>query len=389
MEQMIALSESLRREYEALKVYRTALDTVGQVEAPSDFLERVNERIDQPPLVTRVARVLFQPFHVKMPMEVAGLAVAALLIVLLYVPLDIRKAPRVEFHKTEKGRVVRLVEDVAKEQESDDVADTGHAVRKKARCPAGARKTGSAGASRMARANFAAKDGRERETVFSAPAPVSEAPADMGSDAVDNLVGRLGVAGMGKHDKTMMLSRAVAAGSLKARFGSKDAVPMYSLVVAPRSPARPVAPTEVGSAKEARDEDAETTKSRRGVMRLEKRASVERPARAKATGRQPFAPAAMESADLPFQVDVSPEPVGNERERVATRVERGVRAMDGSCSIVDQDGSTITYEIVLPETRLREFLDELGNLGQLADNGIAPVPAGDDRVSFRLTVTAE
>lgn len=73
-------------EVDDLRAFRLALGSLPRVAAPPNFLKSVHERIERKSPFRRLASRLFFPLRVKVPLEFAGLAAAALLVVALYLP---------------------------------------------------------------------------------------------------------------------------------------------------------------------------------------------------------------------------------------------------------------------------------------------------------------
>lgn len=76
----------------SLRTYLEAMGSLPQVQAPSDFLTSVHERLEQSGCFRRLMYRLFFPLKVKLPFEVAGLVAASLLVVLLYRGTEPEKA---------------------------------------------------------------------------------------------------------------------------------------------------------------------------------------------------------------------------------------------------------------------------------------------------------
>ncbi|MBU8921824.1 MAG: zf-HC2 domain-containing protein [Bacteroidales bacterium] len=57
------------------------MNDMEQVDPPPGFADRVNERLEQESPLRRVIRGIFHPLHIKVPIEIAGLAAAVVLIV--------------------------------------------------------------------------------------------------------------------------------------------------------------------------------------------------------------------------------------------------------------------------------------------------------------------
>jgi hypothetical protein len=86
VEQALAGSEELTREKSRLQAYFAALDAVEPVTAPPDFINRVNRHIDRPPIIKRLINALLLPLQVKIPLELAGAAACAIVLVVVLRP---------------------------------------------------------------------------------------------------------------------------------------------------------------------------------------------------------------------------------------------------------------------------------------------------------------
>ncbi|HQN18668.1 MAG TPA: zf-HC2 domain-containing protein [Syntrophobacteraceae bacterium] len=84
LENHLAQCQSCSGELAALRAYLKATDSVERLRAPADFLEKVHERLEQPTFFEKAAAWLFFPLKLKLPIELAGVAMASLLIILLF-----------------------------------------------------------------------------------------------------------------------------------------------------------------------------------------------------------------------------------------------------------------------------------------------------------------
>jgi hypothetical protein len=99
VERALARSEELRRERDRLEAYYGAMNALGAVKAPDDFLEKIHNRIETGGVVKRLLRRLFLPMPVKLPLELAGLAVTAVLILMIYQPFERDGVPPLSFEE--------------------------------------------------------------------------------------------------------------------------------------------------------------------------------------------------------------------------------------------------------------------------------------------------
>jgi anti-sigma factor RsiW len=94
VEEHMASCESCAAELASLQAYLRTMAAMEKMSAPQGFLAAVHERIEQPSVFERISKWLFYPLRIKLPMELAGLVVATLLLVFAY-----QQAPRQEKEK--------------------------------------------------------------------------------------------------------------------------------------------------------------------------------------------------------------------------------------------------------------------------------------------------
>jgi hypothetical protein len=85
IEERCAASEELRSALEAARRYTDALGAIEEVRAPDDFLDKVHRRIEEP---SGMLRRLFTPIRRRLPVELAGVLVTALLVLFLFNPFS-------------------------------------------------------------------------------------------------------------------------------------------------------------------------------------------------------------------------------------------------------------------------------------------------------------
>jgi len=71
-------------ELQEMENYLQAMRSLDEIKAPDDFLEKVHERIEKSSAWRRLYETILLPVRMKIPLEVAGVAIAALLVVCLY-----------------------------------------------------------------------------------------------------------------------------------------------------------------------------------------------------------------------------------------------------------------------------------------------------------------
>lgn len=81
-------------ELRELRNYLQAMSSLGAINAPADFLEKVHKRIEQGSVWRKLYEKIFVPLRIKVPLELAGVAIAALLVVFLHQEMSPeKKAP--------------------------------------------------------------------------------------------------------------------------------------------------------------------------------------------------------------------------------------------------------------------------------------------------------
>jgi hypothetical protein len=94
VEEHLASCENCAAELASLQAYLRTMAAMEKMSAPQGFLATVHERIEQPSVFERITRWLFYPLRIKLPMELAGIVVATLLLV-----FSTQQAPRQEREK--------------------------------------------------------------------------------------------------------------------------------------------------------------------------------------------------------------------------------------------------------------------------------------------------
>ncbi len=91
------------KEHRSLRTYFRAMGSLREVEVPQDFLLEVRKRIEQRRIFKRIMRKVFVPVRVKLPMELVGAAVAAVLVI--YIHNTMQPVGRVAVTSQPVGRV--------------------------------------------------------------------------------------------------------------------------------------------------------------------------------------------------------------------------------------------------------------------------------------------
>jgi hypothetical protein len=83
VEKHISTCENCKQELASLRAVVEELDSLDQVKAPADFLEKIHERMEPHFSIDRLIRKLFVPFHIKIPLELAAVTTVTILVVLV------------------------------------------------------------------------------------------------------------------------------------------------------------------------------------------------------------------------------------------------------------------------------------------------------------------
>jgi hypothetical protein len=84
LEEHLAVCPACMEELQALEAYLAAMHSLERIDAPRDFIHGVHERLDRASLLRRLAKKIFVPLHIKIPLELAGIAAALLIAVFSY-----------------------------------------------------------------------------------------------------------------------------------------------------------------------------------------------------------------------------------------------------------------------------------------------------------------
>ena len=95
VEEHLAACEACSAELEEIRTYKKELLSLERVKPPDDFLQRVRERIERPPGWKRFLGILSGAGGVRMPLQLAGFAVAAIAVVFVFnvIRPDMQKRP--------------------------------------------------------------------------------------------------------------------------------------------------------------------------------------------------------------------------------------------------------------------------------------------------------
>ena len=79
-EEHLRTCAACRKELDSLKALVKGIGSLESVKAPADFLDQLHKRMERPSKISQVWEWLFHPLRVKIPLQLAGAAVMALLI---------------------------------------------------------------------------------------------------------------------------------------------------------------------------------------------------------------------------------------------------------------------------------------------------------------------
>ncbi|MFH0843939.1 MAG: zf-HC2 domain-containing protein [Pseudomonadota bacterium] len=80
IESHLSACEGCRKELASLRALVRQMGDLDPVSPPKDFLAQLHQRLERPPLFSRILRTLFFPMRFKIPMELAGAALMAFFI---------------------------------------------------------------------------------------------------------------------------------------------------------------------------------------------------------------------------------------------------------------------------------------------------------------------
>ena len=84
LDKHLARCEECSTELQEMKKYLQAMSSLDEIKAPADFLNKVHERIEQRSVWSRLFEKIFIPLRIKVPLEIAGVLLATLLVVFTY-----------------------------------------------------------------------------------------------------------------------------------------------------------------------------------------------------------------------------------------------------------------------------------------------------------------
>jgi hypothetical protein len=84
IEKHISTCEDCKETYASLSAVVKELNALEPMTAPTDFLEKIHERMEARPKDNRLFKKLFVPFKVKVPLQLAAAAAVSILVILVF-----------------------------------------------------------------------------------------------------------------------------------------------------------------------------------------------------------------------------------------------------------------------------------------------------------------
>jgi hypothetical protein len=129
----LEISEELRMALDRARRYIDSLEALEPALASDNFLREVHERIEAR---QRVFNLLFRPFHIKLPVELAGIAATVILVVFMFNPFSGKLPDQIQRRPIEEHRILRTEEPAPPvEPEPSETADGHTPVTEKKSAP--------------------------------------------------------------------------------------------------------------------------------------------------------------------------------------------------------------------------------------------------------------
>ncbi len=90
-----------REELKEIRGYMKAMSNMPAVKAPDRFLSSVKERMEEKNTLDKLIRFLFYPLKLKIPLEAAGVIGIAVIVLVLYKPVDYLRSPDTVIYEEE------------------------------------------------------------------------------------------------------------------------------------------------------------------------------------------------------------------------------------------------------------------------------------------------
>jgi len=113
VEKHLSMCENCREELESLKICVEELSSLEKVRAPEDFLQKLHERIQPRFNFKDIMRKVFVPMRIKLPLELAGVTAALLLMIAIFNTMKRSEQILIVKGPEEKSTELALKSDVA------------------------------------------------------------------------------------------------------------------------------------------------------------------------------------------------------------------------------------------------------------------------------------
>ncbi len=136
----IELCEKCMQEINFLKSYFNEVKNIKTVEAPENLLDKIHIRLKQKSSLKKMLKKLFIPFQIKIPIQLATVTTAVILILLLFNPLKqffIHKPPQIadktnnETKSKNKNELLALKEKDTEDKKDKEIINTEKKERPK------------------------------------------------------------------------------------------------------------------------------------------------------------------------------------------------------------------------------------------------------------------
>jgi hypothetical protein len=91
LEQHLSVCPACTEELQALEAYLGAMHSLKRIDAPADFIQSVRDRIEKTSFLRRLVKKILVPVHIKIPLELAGVAAALLIAVFSYHEVNLQR----------------------------------------------------------------------------------------------------------------------------------------------------------------------------------------------------------------------------------------------------------------------------------------------------------
>lgn len=390
-------SGPLRKEYEELQTYYRALETLEPVKASNTFMHAVHSRIGTPLLLSQLIKKIFTPLPVKLPLELAGLAVTVAIVVLVYNPFSSRKIAPVVFDESamqakkvpvDIRSVEGLKEETIEEKEETSMQKSVKErvvkakVGKKAMAPQKQKKTHSVTTSQLALKKDASsgkyfhgtKGKQERAEQDAYAGTAQEAPAEMeelalAKPAPSPIAGAAGAMLMDEDEQ-------FAANVIKR----SDSIVMQTKMPQPEIDDVGLLALSISTQKRDREPARKIQELKSKKARLSRREKK----------------ALKEKSSISYSYDdseiASAKAIPPSNEVTFATIEKKITSHNGSFSLMEDKPQTPDkkyYFIEIPREQFPAFKKELESEGEISDEKFSLETSQTEHIRFNLIISIE